>query len=284
MVFLAAILCLVSVGAAVTTGDTPDLLLLDSTKRARVLQLPSFSPLPGCSVPTYPLTVVDTVSGLLDGHLTLCGGLLRLEEWGMDIHTCIENLQTKCRFQHDQHGPGGYSGDSVLQTTEIGNIFGVWVEGPPLPLPSYLHCQVTVGSTVFILGGANEYENYATAYKLGENEWVGLPNMTRSRASHACAVLDNSIYVIGGEGAETSVERLDLSSLTWNTEPSLPSGAGFYGGQAVVYNSTIYLIHWDGKVYKLYGDPHMELVTSLPQIGYRSTFPTPLVSATDIGC
>ena len=47
---------------------------------------------------------------------------------------------------------GGYSGDSVLKTTEIGNIFGVWVEGPPLPLPSYLHCQVTVGSTVFILG------------------------------------------------------------------------------------------------------------------------------------
>ena len=108
--------------------------------------------------------------------------------------------------------------------------------------------------------------------------------MTRSRASHACAVLDNSIYVIGGEGAETSVERLDLSSLTWNSEPSLPFDADFYGGQAVVYNSAIYLLHWDGKVYKLYGNPHMELVTSLPQIGYRSTFPTPLVSASDIGC
>ena len=109
--------------------------------------------------------------------------------------------------------------------------------------------------------------------------------MTIPRATHACAVLNNSIYVIGGDDSTTSVERLDLSTMTWNTEPSISADLDFFGGQAVVYDSTIYIINWAGKVYKLYGEQdHMEHVASLPQVGYRSTFPTPMVSAENTGC
>ena len=49
---------------------------------------------------------------------------------------------------------GGYDGqsDRVLQTSELRDITGLWVNGPFLPEPTYLHCQVTVDSDVYILG------------------------------------------------------------------------------------------------------------------------------------
>ena len=49
---------------------------------------------------------------------------------------------------------GGFDGqsDTVHQTSELRDITGLWVVGPLLPEPTYLHCQVTVDSDVYILG------------------------------------------------------------------------------------------------------------------------------------
>jgi len=287
---------------AAPSGKTTDLLLLDSTKTPKVLQLPSFTPLPGCSVPRYPLTVVNSVSGVQDGHVILCGGenynsrvdekachMLKNGGWAREPSLQSARRYAAASLTRSGHMlvTGGLDGqsDTVHQTSELRDVTGLWVMGPLLPEPTYLHCQVTVDSDVYILGGSDQYRNYATAYKLEGNKWTPLPNMTIPRTTHACAVLNNSIYVIGGDDSTTSVERLDLSTMTWNTEPSISADLDFYGGQAVVYDSTIYIINWAGKVYKLYGEhDHVERVASLPQVGYRSTFPTPMVSAEDAGC
>ena len=39
------------------------------------MEMPSFTPFTGCSVPPYPVTGMGYgVSGVVDGHLTVCGG------------------------------------------------------------------------------------------------------------------------------------------------------------------------------------------------------------------
>ena len=47
------------------------------------------------------------------------------------------------------------------------------------------------------------------------------------------------------QGADKSVEVLNISSMTWREGPPLP--ADHYGGQAVVYDSVLYVLYRDGK-------------------------------------
>ena len=42
------------------------------------------------------------------------------------------------------------------------------------------------------------------------------------------------------QGADKSVEVLNISSMTWREGPPLP--ADHYGGQAVVYDSVLYML------------------------------------------
>ena len=128
----------------------------------------------------------------------------------------------------------------------------------------------------------------ATAYRLEADSWVQLPSMKTSRGHHACAVLDNSVYVIGGEYAHTSVERFDLSSLTWSEEQIL--NPGFVHGPitALVHNSSIYIVNGGPKdeylnVFKLLVGPEGNILGQ-EHVGQISIGVEYLLSAFQIGC
>merc|ERR1712129_444328 len=124
------------------------------------------------------------------------------------------------------------------------------------------HCQVTAGSDVIITGGYGN-SRLASAYKLSTDGtgWTTLPSMTSAREGHACVVHQEYLFVIGGAGAWTSVEKMELSTNTWEAGPGLDTN--FYYGQAIVYQDTIFLVYKDGKVVKLNTEDKWEVVTDL---------------------
>jgi len=280
-----------------------DLLLIDSSTNPKVLRIPEFRPLEGCSVPPFPLPVKDTVSGTLDGNLVICGGtntdtglgtvecdVLQNGEWG-EMPTmnkvrasAAASMTSKGMWVsagRDTFGGGDHRSTELL--TE-----GKWVPGPDLPQKLYGHCQVTAGSDVFIFGGSTGFAYVDSGYKLEGDEWKELPTMKTKRAYHACTVLGNFIYVIGGHEAETSVERFDLSSLTWVEEKQI--SPGFKGGPATVLDSAIYLIEKKSKqnesnMFKLSVGSGGEIGEQefLTQIAVAEK-KTHIVSAAEIGC
>jgi len=280
-----------------------DLLLIDSSTNPKVLRIPEFRPLEGCSVPPFPLPVKDTVSGTLDGSLVICGGtdtetgygtvecdVLKNGEWGempgMNKPRASAAASMTSKGMWVSAGRNTFSIEDLRSTEFLTE--GKWIPGPDLPQKLYGHCQVTAGSDVFIFGGSTGYAYVDTGYKLEGDEWKELPTMKTKRAYHACAVLGNFIYVIGGDEAETSVERFNLSSLTWVEEKEI--SPGFEGGLATVLDSAIYLIERKSKqnesnMFKLSVGSGGEIgeLEFLTQIAMASKTPH-IVSAGEIGC
>ena len=72
--------------------------------------------------------------------------------------------------------------------------------------------------------------------------------MATPRYFHSCAVHDDNIYVLGGEGL-SSTEILNLSTNTWTFGPEMPEKFSF--GQAFTWQHALYANSREGTVYKL---------------------------------
>lgn len=99
----------------------------------------------------------------------------------------------------------------------------IWEKLDSFPMPRHHHSAVLYGDKLYITGG---YDNYQTArskleptsicfsYDLTKKLWQPLPNMARSRAYHAAACFDGTLFVVGGRSSNgeilSSVEALCL--------------------------------------------------------------------------
>ena len=118
---------------------------------------------------------------------------------------------------------------------------------------------------------------------LEDGVWREGPSMNRARRMPACAEYQNSIWAVGGD-SEVSVERLDREAMNWHKEPDLWIYS--YAANAVVHNSTLYLVHYAGAVLRLNSETHRwESAGSVDDSpDYRKVYPAPLVSRKTIGC
>merc|ERR1712179_385200 len=165
-----------------------------------------------------------------------------------------------------------------------------WEEFNNLPVEVTCHCQVTVGDTVYIIGGLDSSDNsVSTVYKLSNGIWTQYQSLNRARWGHACAVLDNTVYVIGGRSHDTSVEMLSLDSNSWVYGPSLPDPYDAYDAQTVVYNDTLYVFEAKGMIYRY--DRRQDLWEDLSNREYillpfneRIVFPAPLLTEEQLPC
>ena len=80
--------------------------------------------------------------------------------------------------------------------------------------------------------------------------------MESKRRAHACAVLNNKVYIIGGkyktEGYTiklNSTEIYDLETETFQCGPELPAPLVF--GRAFVYKEELFILYPTGKLYTL---------------------------------
>merc|ERR1712179_350644 len=280
-------------------ADQPlrDLLLVDITEGpTQVLQVPSLTPMLNCSVPKYPPDdairfVSGTVTEILDGNFVICGGkawdpmgggpmrkecsVLKEGEWSEMPSMTVPRVGAAASMTSKGWlVTGGFtsgSRDYPLDSTEI-FVGGKWLPGPDLPEHRSWHCQVTVGSNVFIFGGEDGSGRSSTnsCFMLNGEEWISLPDMKEAWRNPFCAALDNSIYAVQND----MVEILDISSLTWSTDTvSLMS---MLDAMNAVFSSSTHL----GEI------EYRNNMVKLPYFGEKTTFSSSayLVSASEIGC
>ena len=147
------------------------------------------------------------------------------------------------------NGAGGWivsggmdtTSDSFLETTEIYNEDGTWEPGPDLPTILRDHCQVQVGTQVFIIGGRADSVTSLSTFVLNENIWEEVTPMEEPREFHACVELMGKIYSIGGSNpAGTTVEIYDPDTSTWEYGPPLPLAVHY--AQVINFQDTLYLV------------------------------------------
>ena len=102
--------------------------------------------------------------------------------------------------------------------------------------------------------------------------------MNTPRRVHACAVVQNQLWVMGGCRTAT-VEIMDITTKVWRNGPDLPTH-DMYGGQAVVYREELYAVHDEGQVWRLTGDG-WETVANITGYGYRA-FQAVVVNIADL--
>jgi len=272
----------------------------------KIVQLPSFTILPNCTVQQD--VNLGAVAAVVDGHLTVCGGLesdacstFSQGKWNQNLTPNMLNVRAEAAASLTYKGlfvTGGFDGDrgDSLPKTEYLTESG-WEYGPRMRSEKARHCQVSVGSDVYTLGGFNRIGSTGfkqrDVYRLSEpwlsqeapgEEWTFVNNMKKFRSGHACALHDNHIYALGGSGdVGTSAERMNLSTMTWEEISDLPQMFAY--GQAFSFQSTLYLVYRDdGLVVKLNKDNQWEEVTRVGPISDNTVFPAPVLSPEVLGC
>lgn len=108
-----------------------------------------------------------------------------------------------------------------------------WTQGAPLPIERGAdHCNVAaVDGALYFLGGERIGQGFLTnrtiRYDPGPNTWTELREAPTPRGASGVAAIGRTIYVAGGEGAQTAAtafEAYDIDLDRWRSLPSVPNG------------------------------------------------------------
>ncbi|MBE9059512.1 kelch repeat-containing protein [cf. Phormidesmis sp. LEGE 11477] len=137
-----------------------------------------------------------------------------------------------------------------------------WTESTPLPEPRGEHTAAVIDGKIYVAGGrfkgtpesADFNSHFDTASMVVfdpiAEEWLSAPDMPTARNSHAAAVINGKMYVVGGrqfteqENGEyanvnvASLEVYDPAAESWETLAPLPQAAG--GITAAVLDGKLY--------------------------------------------
>jgi len=191
---------------------------------------------------------------------------------------------------------GGYDGSYLLSSVVLYRD-DEWHDYASMPASVVRHCQVTVDSDVYVIGGYNNGA-VSTVYKLSDGAWYEFSSLKTHRYGHMCSVLGGTIYVMGGYDGDNdgyddhnylnSVELLHPGSDEWVPGPTLPGAV--YRGQSVIHDNTLYVLGGrsysdvdNTAIYRLDGDHWVTEEASLDS-PRRIVFPAPLLSSRDLNC
>ena len=172
-----------------------------------------------------------------------------------------------------------------------------WLDFTPIPVPTAYHCQVTVGDSVYVVGGWRKIHPEFTGdtFKLTLSskwkQWVKQSSLSTPRSAHGCAEWDGGILAVGGVrigGILSSVEKYNPVSNKWSTFTPLPTV--LKDMQVLVWSNDLYVFGGeDGngpnkKVYKIKKgkDTWETLGITLDAIGWRPV--SPAVTLSTIHC
>merc|ERR1711892_855301 len=234
---------------------------------SEVLLLPSLTP--GASTP--PLFPHGEYSGYV-GRLSpdgpqLCGGsvsgveqsachlLDRNGSWVSAPQMTVErDAPAAVQLGESWWVTGGVdAADNTLSSTELltGN---TWLSSTDLPTPLSAHCMVKINSShVFIAGGADANDDPTAASYLFSSttgSYTRQPDMIIPRSDHACELVNNAVWVAGGENGDDdrSAEYFSLASLSWSMGPFLPSDV--HGGRMMKVDEEL-LLFGDSHIWQL---------------------------------
>jgi hypothetical protein len=112
---------------------------------------------------------------------------------------------------------GGYPSTRDVVRIDTRREFAVSGQ-PPMLTPRGLHAAVYHTPHLYVLGGLNNlYLSECERYVCADNQWEALPPLLRACYSMSAAVVENSLYALGGnDGTHLDlVQKLSLERLTW---------------------------------------------------------------------
>ena len=133
---------------------------------------------------------------------------------------------------------------------------GAWQYSVNLPEPLFGHCLVKINSShSFLAGGRTAGRESEAAYLYSDNEgFVPQADMSTPRKFHSCGLnADGLIIVAGGmiinkDEALNSTEIFNLSTLTWETGPTLPAAKFAFGAAMISDNAGTFFIGGSTKI------------------------------------
>jgi hypothetical protein len=123
-----------------------------------------------------------------------------------------------------------------------------WSESTPLPFPREHFNLIALGGKLYAIGGRMENfsQNLQTVFSLDLKEkgatWRALPLMPTARSGTQAAVLDDKIFVFGGErfgGVFNATEMFDPVTERWSELTPMPVGR--HGTGAVTLHNMIFI-------------------------------------------
>ncbi len=207
------------------------------------------------NLPAFPSQIRGGIGGLQEEEPLICGGfdsglgnytnkcyLLRNGSW-IETYPLSESKAfmaispSPFLDKSDRFYVSGGSNPIQLSTSEILTENGWEVVQPTLPVTLWRHCMVSLNeTTVIVIGGDNLETRYSDeTYFLDSvtGVWSAGPRLNIGRHDHSCGririesgSLEKSVIVVGGfEGNfSSSVEVLNVKTLTWEFGPELPFG------------------------------------------------------------
>lgn len=184
-------------------------------------------------VAEMPISLSETVGAVVGGKVHLAGG--RSAQAGVNGE-----------WQHSRDNDVHLVFDPVsLQFSRAA----------PLPSARNSAATVQIGERWLVIGGrvvGGSNLREVIEYLPASDRWQRLADLPEGRAGHAAAVLENSVYVFGGEWAEGSQEgvhadvlALDLHRGDWQIVDQMPHPR--HGLGAVAVNGKIYLLGGAGR-------------------------------------
>jgi len=282
--------------ADMATHQDQFLYLSDS----KILRLPSFEEVT-CNQDQDPMSYANA-GVVMDGNLLVCGGVLA----ACKLWTDDGWVEKGTGFDRSLAAASSVGGSLIitggsnittgnrLASTMIFTEEAGWEDFTALPVPTNVHCQVSVGDTLYVMGGNTASgRTYRTGdtYKLNTStkQWLKQSSLNTPRTNHGCAEWDGGVIVVGGNGAGgglSSVEKYDPVSNKWSTFTPLPTT--LRDMQVLVWDNDLYVLGgYDGnagelskKVFKLkHGeDTWEELGVTLQNIDLRYVFPAVILS------
>jgi len=137
-------------------------------------------------------------------------------------------------------GTRNFLASSKIYTAEYG-----WLTFTSLPVPKDRHCQVTVGDSVYVVGGrTNSADATSDTYRLDlpSRQWIRQASLNTPRQFAGCAEWDDGIIVVGGfDGSDylSSVEKYDPVRNKWIPFTPLPKPLNHM--QVLVWGNDLYV-------------------------------------------
>ena len=116
---------------------------------------------------------------------------------------------------------------------------------------SYYACLAsseTPSPRLYVTGGEDDDYNALDDLQvldLNQSQWLtNMPSMQYSRHSHGCIVVDERLFVVGGDVGVTAIENMnimDIDSASWDTIGNIPEFR-YEFGQLIAFQEVIYVV------------------------------------------
>lgn len=142
---------------------------------------------------------------------------------------------------------GGYAGSATARSFRFDLVAARWEEIAPMPGPRAAAAAVAMGSSIFIVGGADGSRLVAPTYEYNvtTRQWRSVAAIPTPRDHLAAVALDGKICAIGGRRLSMSLnlatfECYDPRADAWTRMPDAPTARGGVG--AAVYDRRVYFV------------------------------------------